>query len=218
MDARAWVAINLGRSARTPGAFHLWLPHTSSTALASDVYFDETLFPWRPTEQQRDGQPTPIAVGAARDQPPGLPDASPPEDAAQPTFMAEAYEGKPARPRKALLHFSGPYRRADELSTFLNRFGVETMCVDNDFTHGGEGNTTTSSTIPSSTTCASDAPAASSPTSSPRHRAQRFHFLASFPHRFNRTEVLLQYAFDNTLACPTYRITTHASCTRQMTL
>eukprot|EP00965_Chrysotila_dentata_P048566 1610858-Pleurochrysis_carterae.AAC.1 len=75
------------------------------------------------------GHPTPIAAA----------DAQPSDAFAKPTSMAEAYGGIPACPRKALLLFSGPYRRADGPSAFLRRFGVDTVCVDNDPAHGRRG-------------------------------------------------------------------------------
>eukprot|EP00965_Chrysotila_dentata_P048919 1623235-Pleurochrysis_carterae.AAC.1 len=48
MDTRAWVGINLGRSWQSPGAYNVWVPSTGKVVTTSDVYFNETSFPWRP--------------------------------------------------------------------------------------------------------------------------------------------------------------------------
>eukprot|EP00965_Chrysotila_dentata_P124798 4126168-Pleurochrysis_carterae.AAC.1 len=41
MEPRAWVGINLGRSASSPGAYHVWIPQDGRVVLSSDVYFNE---------------------------------------------------------------------------------------------------------------------------------------------------------------------------------
>eukprot|EP00965_Chrysotila_dentata_P037123 1235121-Pleurochrysis_carterae.AAC.1 len=48
MDSRAWVGINFGRSVRWPGAYHIWVPSSHHIVIDSDVYFNETSFPWLP--------------------------------------------------------------------------------------------------------------------------------------------------------------------------
>eukprot|EP00965_Chrysotila_dentata_P176418 5825448-Pleurochrysis_carterae.AAC.1 len=48
MESRAWVGINLGRSCLSPGAYNVWVPTTHKIVTTSDVYFDESCFPWRP--------------------------------------------------------------------------------------------------------------------------------------------------------------------------
>eukprot|EP00965_Chrysotila_dentata_P050196 1663064-Pleurochrysis_carterae.AAC.1 len=44
MDSRAWVGVNFGRDARSPGAFNLFVPGLR-VVVTSDVYFDEACFP-----------------------------------------------------------------------------------------------------------------------------------------------------------------------------
>eukprot|EP00965_Chrysotila_dentata_P082785 2731294-Pleurochrysis_carterae.AAC.1 len=44
MDSRAWVGVNLGRSVRSPGAYHIWVPSSNRIVVASDVYFNERSF------------------------------------------------------------------------------------------------------------------------------------------------------------------------------
>eukprot|EP00966_Prymnesium_polylepis_P321414 7377738-Prymnesium_polylepis.1 len=55
LDARAWVGINLGRSARAPGAYEIYIPSMKRIHTTAEVYFDETLFPGRPAGDQRRG-------------------------------------------------------------------------------------------------------------------------------------------------------------------
>eukprot|EP00965_Chrysotila_dentata_P096195 3178440-Pleurochrysis_carterae.AAC.1 len=47
MDPRAWVGVNLGRNPHSPGAFNAFVPGLR-VVVTSDVYFDETSFPWSP--------------------------------------------------------------------------------------------------------------------------------------------------------------------------
>eukprot|EP00965_Chrysotila_dentata_P094929 3139557-Pleurochrysis_carterae.AAC.1 len=71
MDSRAWLGINLGRSVRSPGAYNIWVPTSHRIDVASDVYFDERLFPWLPSScptASLDGH-----ADADAEQPPGLP-------------------------------------------------------------------------------------------------------------------------------------------------
>eukprot|EP00965_Chrysotila_dentata_P073407 2425096-Pleurochrysis_carterae.AAC.1 len=51
LEPRAMVGIHLGRTANMPGAYSIWVPDSRSIVSTSDVYFDETLFPWRPQER-----------------------------------------------------------------------------------------------------------------------------------------------------------------------
>eukprot|EP00965_Chrysotila_dentata_P131669 4353537-Pleurochrysis_carterae.AAC.1 len=67
-----------------PGAYNVWIPASRSVVTTSDVYFDETLFPWRPVGRSEDS-PTqrdapPVANPGADDgeQPPGLPSVAMP--------------------------------------------------------------------------------------------------------------------------------------------
>ena len=62
LDSHAWVGINLGKAPRQPGAYKVWLPQYSKLMVTSDVWFDETLMPWRPKGEQRVG---PVAPHAA---------------------------------------------------------------------------------------------------------------------------------------------------------
>eukprot|EP00965_Chrysotila_dentata_P058662 1946669-Pleurochrysis_carterae.AAC.1 len=67
-----------------PGAYSIWVPATRSVVHTSDAYFDETFFPWRPSERsdaspsQRDAPP--VASPGIDDgtQPPGLPSVTAP--------------------------------------------------------------------------------------------------------------------------------------------
>eukprot|EP00965_Chrysotila_dentata_P024332 806101-Pleurochrysis_carterae.AAC.1 len=74
MDSRAWVGINLGRSVRSPGAYHIWGPNSNRIVIASDVYFNERSFPWLPPSPADHAIASPCNADA--DQPPGLPDPS----------------------------------------------------------------------------------------------------------------------------------------------
>ena len=79
IDPRAWVGVNLGRSARSPGAYEIYVPGTGRIVTTSDVYFQESLFPCRPRGQQMDDSapdmPSHVAPDSA--QPPGVPPATP---------------------------------------------------------------------------------------------------------------------------------------------
>eukprot|EP00965_Chrysotila_dentata_P049027 1626289-Pleurochrysis_carterae.AAC.14 len=58
MDSRTWVGINLGRNAPSPGAFNILVPGVR-TVMTSDVYFDESLFPWQPASEMRNAATLP---------------------------------------------------------------------------------------------------------------------------------------------------------------
>ena len=79
IDPRAWVGVNLGRSARSPGAYEIYVPGTGRIVTTSDVYFQESLFPCRPRGQQTDDSAPNMPSHAAPDsaQPPGVPPAAP---------------------------------------------------------------------------------------------------------------------------------------------
>eukprot|EP00965_Chrysotila_dentata_P218403 6190561-Pleurochrysis_carterae.AAC.1 len=125
MDSRAWIGVNLGRSWLSPGAYNVWVPSANKVVTTSDVYFNESLYPWRADSvatsaiaQRTDGDAA---------QPPGLLTADPLE-----TPPAESgLEGPQhllsdtpttARSRRALLLFSGPIHRRDGVAAFLTRF------------------------------------------------------------------------------------------------
>ena len=52
-ESRAWSGINLGRCSNIPNAYNIWLPEQHKVIQTSEVYFDESLFPWRPIGDQR---------------------------------------------------------------------------------------------------------------------------------------------------------------------
>eukprot|EP00965_Chrysotila_dentata_P182202 6016727-Pleurochrysis_carterae.AAC.1 len=51
LEPRAWVGMILGRSVRSPGAYHVWVPSSGHVVITSDEYFDKTHFPWRNAAQ-----------------------------------------------------------------------------------------------------------------------------------------------------------------------
>ena len=60
-ESRGWSGMNLGRSSTIPGAYNVWLPDQHKVIQTSEVYFDESLYPWRPAGEQRIGAPSPSA-------------------------------------------------------------------------------------------------------------------------------------------------------------
>ena len=144
LDSHAWPGVNLGRAPDIPNAHYVWITRLHRVAVTSDVWFDETLMPWRPKGEQRVGPPPPHHAEHV-DQPPGLPPAptatKPP--IAAPATMGEAYAqatsptASARSSRTVLLLFSGPKRRPDGLATFLDRLGYDTVLVDNDPITGG---------------------------------------------------------------------------------
>ena len=67
-ESRGWSGYNLGRSSSILGAYNIWLPdqHKEVKVIqTSEVYFDESLYPWRPAGEQRVGTPTPVAAPSA---------------------------------------------------------------------------------------------------------------------------------------------------------
>ena len=145
IEAHAWSGINLGRVPSVPNAYYVWLSNLHRVAISSDVWFDETLMPWRPTGHQRVAAPPPHHA-EPDDQPPGLPAADSTADEAPPPAadtLTSAYEHAvrgPVDARKSslvLLLFSGPKRRPDGLAAFLNQLGYTCELVDNDPVSGG---------------------------------------------------------------------------------
>eukprot|EP00965_Chrysotila_dentata_P135903 4492862-Pleurochrysis_carterae.AAC.1 len=125
MDTRAWVGVNLGRSWLSPGAYDVWVPSASKVVTTSDVYFNESLFPWRPASATASGLAQPTDGDAA--QPPGLftIEQSHVPPAASGLAGPEHLLPKPTASgcaRRALLLFSGPIHRRDGVSAFLSRF------------------------------------------------------------------------------------------------
>ena len=148
VPARSWVGINLGKSLDTPGSYLSWLPDQHKYVNTSDVWFDETLMPWRPRGEQRVG-PAPLvrapiddsvleymagsSGGAEADATaPRLP--LPSRKAGDADFEAVASASpSPARSsNKVLILFNGMKSRPDGLAAFLLKAGFECELVDND--------------------------------------------------------------------------------------
>ena len=53
----ALCGIHLGRTTSPIGSYRIWVPEEGRMVNASDVYFDETLFPWRPAGDRRVDDP-----------------------------------------------------------------------------------------------------------------------------------------------------------------
>ena len=147
IEPHAWSGMNLGRCPTIPGGYSVWLPNEGKVVTTSDVWFDETLMPWRPRGDQRVGMPPPTA---AEDdgQPPGLPRAAPADVPPPPVPAAESLtsafigatrgaSGPAASSRRALILFSGPQARPDGLAAFLSTFGIESVMMDNHPVDGG---------------------------------------------------------------------------------
>ena len=182
IDPHAWSGMNLGRCPTIPGGYNIWLPNEGKVVTTSDVYFDETLMPWRARGDQRVGVPPP-AIAADDGQPPGLPQPHaadcPPAPIPAAETMAAAFTGAtrggapsaPPASRRVLILFSGPQARPDGLAAFLATFGVESVMMDNHPVDGG-GNLKISSTRQSTTPPSTEPrPANSSPSSLRPHAA-----------------------------------------------
>ena len=151
LESHAWVGINLGLEADTPGAYNVWLPNVGRKVVTSEVYFDEGLMPWRPKGDQRVGPVLPTKPAPPEEESLPRPNLSGPSTEAntcapplvdQPTSLSEAYDhatrgshAKARASRKVLLLFSGPKRRPDGLAAFLARFGFDVVMVDADPEH-----------------------------------------------------------------------------------
>lgn len=99
----------------------------------SDATFDENLFPWRPSGQQRLDDPVPIRVDGDPNQPPTLPPSDGAEPYRDPSNILATEFLRAARPaptlapkigvarmsRCVLLLFSGAYTRPDGLVAYL---------------------------------------------------------------------------------------------------
>ena len=132
IDPRAWIGYNLGRSARSPGAYEIHVPGTGRIVTTSDVYFQESLFPCRPRGQQTDesapGPPTHAPPDTS--QPPGIPPVTaapvpgPAPDAADSDALSDADtiedEGE-ARRASRRIGSTGWARRAAAYSAALGR-------------------------------------------------------------------------------------------------
>ena len=143
IEPHAWKGINLGRVPTVPDAHYIWLSQLHRVAISSDVWFDETLMPWRPTGEQRVGAPPPHA-SPSDDQPPGLVHGALPDTPEAAKTLGEAFDravvspdARARRSSRVLLLFSGPKARPDGLAAFLNRLGYDCELVDNDPITGG---------------------------------------------------------------------------------
>ena len=148
-EARAWAGICLGRSSTIPSAYNIWLPTQQKLIQTSEVYFDESLYPWRPAGDQRVGLPTPsaapptdehdITAGGTstitEDPAPKVDTASSlPESFASATRAAQ---GRANTSITILLLFSGAYRRPDGIAQFARKLGLKVEMYDNDTKNGG---------------------------------------------------------------------------------
>ena len=157
-ESRGWSGMNLGRSSTIPGAYNVWLPEQHKVIQTSEVYFDESLYPWRPAGDQRIGTPSPTAAppvdphdvsaggaSAATEDAPTVPQ--------QASTLPEAFAGatREASTRsyhsiKILLLFSGAYNRPDGLAQFARRLGLEVDHFSIAIPTPGEGSRRTSPT------------------------------------------------------------------------
>eukprot|EP00965_Chrysotila_dentata_P006758 221205-Pleurochrysis_carterae.AAC.1 len=136
LETRAWVGLNLGRSANIAGAYYIWVPSERRVVTTSEAYFSETSFPWRPTVAAPKPTPAQPSDGDA-DQPPGLPPGMPKPTTVDLPPNARALEKSAHSSQRALLLFSGSISRTDGIAAFLSRMGFESDCIDSDAQHGG---------------------------------------------------------------------------------
>ena len=129
IDPRAWVGVNMGRSARSPGAYEVYIPGTGRIVTTSDVYFQESLFPCRPRGQQTDDSAPDTPSHAAPDtaQPPGVPPAAPahpapaPETDSDTLSDADTVEDEGEALRASRTGSKGWAKRAAAYSTAISR-------------------------------------------------------------------------------------------------
>ena len=147
VDYKTWVGINLGKAEKEPGAYVIWIPQHSKTIVSSNVWFDESLMPWRAKGDQRVGPVAPIAapvdtIGGTHgglDQADATLDRVSEKEVVNESF-ASAVSGLPTPGSSSslvLILFSGQKNRPDGLATFLRRLGFEVELVDNDPKLGG---------------------------------------------------------------------------------
>ena len=145
IEPRGWSGINLGKSSVIPSAYNIWLPDEGKIIQTSEVYFDESLFPWRPKGDQRIGEPSPAAaphevptsasLGDANISPKG-------SDVTAPATSTTAGSSRDAKltsnsSNRLLLLFSGSYQRPDGLAQFARQLGLEVDLFDSDPHVGG---------------------------------------------------------------------------------
>ena len=149
IDTRAWVGYNLGRSAKTVGAYDIYVQSLQRIVTTSEVYFDETLMPLRAVGDQRVGAvaPTPPPVSDETAAPGGLPQVNEKKVIAsrqeRMTSLRDAVNKATGRgdghlSTKVLVLFSGPYNRPDGLGAYLAGMGLDAIMIDNDAQRGGD--------------------------------------------------------------------------------
>jgi len=147
-ESRAWNGVNLGRCSTIPNAYNIWLPEQSKVIQTSEVYFDESLFPWRPKGDQRIGAPTPTSappadpsdISAGGGAPPARDAAAPAAASSLPEAFASATRHANVgafKSKRLLLLFSGAYNRPDGLAQFARQLGLEVDMFDSDPNTGG---------------------------------------------------------------------------------
>ena len=146
--------MHLGCSALSTNSYNVWIPAAGRVGNSSDVYFADSVFPWRPPGDRIVGDVTPSPPPAPTDdQPPGVPQSGalddspipPPQrgDSIPAAFADATGRRRAAREsRRVLVLFSGAYARPDGLGTFLTKNGFDVTLVDNDAHDGGGDNTT----------------------------------------------------------------------------
>lgn len=146
------MGYNLGRSARSPGAYEIFIPSLSRIVTTSEVYFDETLMPLRPPQEQRVGMVAPTLPPSDADTSSSscestlgnVPSPRPATEQSRLQSLRGAVNAAVKRgqlgndSRKVLVLFSGPFNRPDGLSAFLEKVGLTAILVDNDTANGGD--------------------------------------------------------------------------------
>ena len=143
--------MHLGCSALSTNSYNVWIPAAGRVGNSSDVYFADSVFPWRPPGDRIVGDVTPSPPPAPTEaQPPGVPQSGavdnapvpPPQrgDSIPAAFADATGRRRSAREsRRVLVLFSGAYARPDGLGTFLTKNGFDVTLVDNDAHDGGGG-------------------------------------------------------------------------------
>jgi hypothetical protein len=115
-EPRSWRAINLGCNHAMVGGYDAWSPATGRVVHTSELYFDESLMPWRPagTQQLPPLLPDPTSPTASRS-------PSPAPHSSLPALMS----------RTLLLMHHGKHTRPDGLRNHLERLGFASVIIDN---------------------------------------------------------------------------------------
>jgi hypothetical protein len=113
-EPRSWRGINLGHDPAMVGGYATWSPATGKIVHTSEVYFDESLMPWRPPGE--------------RQLPPLLPDPSGPTVSRSPSPTTGC--SLPALMSKTLLLMhDGKHTRPDGLRNHLERLGFASVII-----------------------------------------------------------------------------------------